>query len=49
MESGWFLIRLSEKDETVYITAEGKDKMYGASLMGIATDIVKSSVKKLSA
>ena len=49
MESGWFLIRLSEKDETVYITAEGKDKMYGASLMGIATDIVKSRVKKLSA
>ena len=49
MESGWFLINLSEKDETVYITAEGKDKMYGASLMGIATDIVKSSIKKLSA
>ena len=49
MESGWFLITLSEKDETVYITAEGRDKMYGVSLMGIATDIVKSSNKKLSA
>lgn len=48
MESGWFLITISERDKVIRIVAEGRDKMYGASLMGIATNIVKSSIRKLS-
>ena len=46
LESGWFLIRFSDNDNSIEIKAEGTDRIYTAGLMEIAKDIVTSSIRE---
>ena len=46
LESGWFLIRFSDTDNSIEIKAEGSDKIYTAGLMEIAKETVISSIKE---
>ena len=46
MESGWFLARFSDNDNTIDIKVEGTDKIYTAGLMEIAKEMVSSAIKE---
>ena len=46
MESGWFLIRFSDMENSIEIKAEGTDRIYTAGLMEIAKEVTSSSVKE---
>ena len=46
LESGWFLIRFSDNDNSIGIKAEGTDRIYTAGLMEIAKEIVTSAIKE---
>ena len=45
MDSGWFLVRFSDLENSIEIKVEGPDRIYTAGLMEIAKDIVTSSIK----
>ena len=46
LESGWFLIRFSDNDNSIGIKAEGTDRIYTAGLMEIAKEIVTPAIKE---
>ena len=46
LESGWFLIRFSDDDNSIDIKAEGTDRIYTAGLMEIAKEVVTSSIRE---
>jgi len=45
MDSGWYLIRFSNKEPVIRITAEARDKVYMNCLVDIAKDVVSGALK----